>query len=550
MIETAADPRLALGTYLRDKWRLDKLLGRGGMATVFAATHRNGARAAVKVLHPELARDPQIKGRLLREGYVANAVQHPGIVRVLDDDVTEDGLVFLVMDLLEGETIKERWIREGRELPPLDVVDIAIAILEILSAAHQKGVVHRDIKPDNIFMVEGGGVRLLDFGIARLREGAADATHTGAMLGTPAFMAPEQALARWDQVDGRSDLFALGATIWTLISGRLVHSAKTIPELLVATATKQAEPFSSVAPGLPDELYQVVDRALVFEQQSRWPSAGEMLEATRAARVSLVCKGTVRLDPEANPFHEAEPRAPLTAAVPVSSEPVTAKRETGPNVALARTDVLQVRAPNERTQLLPAVEGAVVRPAVKTRPMPRTLASSALHLEPSDPRHPTPIRLQEPWPALPRAAERPVTAPATSTTVVTRRPKSLTWLGALAGVAAGAAAVTYLALPSDTATSDDQRASAPSSELAPSSVAGPPTTPPAVTATPTATTTASFGASSAPSATAPPVESTSQSATAPPRPSGPPKPPGTSRPVPSAPPKPCAVADIGTPRCS
>lgn len=136
---TAGDPRLKLGGYLRDKWRLDGQLGHGGMATVFAATHRNGSRGAIKILHPELAKDDVIRARFLREGYVANKVDHPGIVRVLDDDTTEDGIVFLVMELLEGETVKQRWVSNGRALPPVEVLALGEALLDVLIPTWLRG---------------------------------------------------------------------------------------------------------------------------------------------------------------------------------------------------------------------------------------------------------------------------------------------------------------------------------------------------------------------------------------------------------------------------
>src|SRR5579863_2888519 len=123
------------GVVLKDKWRVDALLGEGGVAAVYSATHRNGKRVAVKVLHPHLASMPEVRERFLREGYVANQVDHPGAVSVLDDDVTEDGLVFLVMDLLDGESLQERLAREG-QLSPDDVLVIADALLDVLSAAH------------------------------------------------------------------------------------------------------------------------------------------------------------------------------------------------------------------------------------------------------------------------------------------------------------------------------------------------------------------------------------------------------------------------------
>ena len=171
----AEDPLVArarsrLGRMLRGKWRLDALLGVGGMAAVYAATHRNGSRAAVKVLHSELTINPQVRNRFLREGYVANAVGHEGAVRVIDDDSAEDGSMFLVTELLDGETLEQRRIRCGGRLSEDEVLCLAEPLLDVLIAAHAKGVVHRDLKPENVFVTRNGQVKVLDFGIARLRE--------------------------------------------------------------------------------------------------------------------------------------------------------------------------------------------------------------------------------------------------------------------------------------------------------------------------------------------------------------------------------------------
>ena len=158
-----------LGMVLREKWRLQALLGVGGMAAVYAATHaNNGKRVALKVLHAELASNPEVKSRFLREGYVANKVEHPGSVQVLDDDTAEDGSPFLVMELLEGVTLEEHRERApGGVLSSAEVVIIGERILDVIAVAHEKGIVHRDIKPDNIFLTSNGVVKLLDFGIAR-----------------------------------------------------------------------------------------------------------------------------------------------------------------------------------------------------------------------------------------------------------------------------------------------------------------------------------------------------------------------------------------------
>ena len=273
--------RARVGAAMTQKYRLERLIGCGGMAAVYEAVHRNGHRVAIKVLHPHLCIESDLRKRFLREGYVANKVKHPGAVRVADDDVTEDGSVFLVMELLEGETLDARWQRHGRRMPLREVCDLASQLLDVLAAAHAQGVVHRDIKPENLFVTSEGVLKVLDFGIARLRDasGPEGATRTGRMIGTPAFMPPEQVLGRSRQIDGQTDLWAVGATMFTLAAGQFVHEAETMEEMLVHAGSRPARPVSAVLPSAPPGVARVIDRALAFKREERWPSARAMHSA-------------------------------------------------------------------------------------------------------------------------------------------------------------------------------------------------------------------------------------------------------------------------------
>ena len=169
-----------IGTVLNEKWTLERRIGIGGMGAVYAGCHRNGARAAIKVLHPELARNNEVRERFRREGYAANKVAHPGVVKVLDDDVIasgpDAGTAYLVMELLEGESLQER-LERGDSIGEHAFLEIADSVLDVLAVAHSCGVVHRDLKPENLFFArdEGGRarVKILDFGLARVQSAQA-----------------------------------------------------------------------------------------------------------------------------------------------------------------------------------------------------------------------------------------------------------------------------------------------------------------------------------------------------------------------------------------
>jgi len=295
----AIDPRSAnpaeeaeqrIGTVLKSRYRLDRILGIGGMATVYAATHRNLDEVAIKILHPSLSANQDISARFLREGYVANTVQHPGVVRVLDDDIADDGCAYLVMDLLNGESLQAR-LRRLERFEVADVLATAKELLDVLVAAHKKGIVHRDLKPDNLFLTSDGRLKVLDFGIARALAGPSVlATDAGRVLGTPAFMAPEQARGQSGEIDAQTDLWACGATMFTLLSGVHVHEAPNHEDVPRLAATTAARSVASVVSGLPPDVIALVDRALAFSKRDRWESAAAM----RSAVVAIMGRASAR----------------------------------------------------------------------------------------------------------------------------------------------------------------------------------------------------------------------------------------------------------------
>ncbi len=235
-----------VGTVLRGKYALVSVLGAGGMAAVYLGVHRNGHRVAVKVLHPETSADPDTRARFLREGYVANSIGHPGAVRVIDDDEAEDGAAFLVMELLEGETLHARAKRLGGRLPVAEALALGRDLCDVLAAAHAQGVVHRDIKPENLFLTTDRVLKVLDFGIARGRDvpGAMGTEHglthgharrscrRSRRSATTATSTPAPTCGPW------------AATLFTLVSGAWVHRGGDGGRLLVFAAHRAGARFA------------------------------------------------------------------------------------------------------------------------------------------------------------------------------------------------------------------------------------------------------------------------------------------------------------------
>lgn len=358
-----------VGMEIAGKWTLRRLLGVGGMASVYEAVHKNGRRVALKMLHPELSGVTEARERFLQESYAANRVAHEGAVPVLDDGVAEDGAPFLVMELLEGETLEARWQRHQCALPPFEVLTFMEQLLETLVAAHDHGIVHRDIKPENVFLTYGGDVKLLDFGIASMTHSKRHSrTQVGNTMGTPAFMPPEQARGRWEEVDEQSDIWSVGATMYALVAGRTVHDADTNNELLLASMTQPPAPVRTYAPELEASVAAVIDKAVAFEKTDRFVSCREMLEAVSRARLEM--EGTQQSPGIA--FHiplAGENLRPNSVPPPISSlRPVVTASALG-------TELMERQHPRLRRLLwVGAIFGAMLSAAAAYRV---TVASSS-----------------------------------------------------------------------------------------------------------------------------------------------------------------------------
>ncbi|MGZ3459249.1 MAG: serine/threonine-protein kinase [Archangium sp.] len=291
-------------------YRLTQLLGSGGMGTVYLAEQTIiGARVAVKVLHPDLARDDRLRARFYAEARTVNLIGHPNIVRIFDINESEDGLHYFVMEYLEGTPLSQL----PRPVEPGLLAWLLAQACDALEAVHRSGVVHRDLKPDNLLMVQRPGERptlkVLDFGVAKaLRDsGTQEQTMAGQVFGTPAYMAPEQWAGH--PVDGRADVYALGVTGYLLLTGQLPYPRGQLAELVLSP--EPPPPLRApheLAPGVPDTLSRALMRALARNAAERFPSALEFKKALLAS---------VRTAPR--PPAAPAPRA--TASMPIPTPP-------------------------------------------------------------------------------------------------------------------------------------------------------------------------------------------------------------------------------------
>ena len=338
-----------VGTVVDDKWTLERLLGVGGMAAVYAAKHRNGARAAVKVLHPDLSRHKEVRERFLREGYAANRVEHPGAVKVLDDDVVasgpEAGTAYIVMELLEGESLQER-LERGPPLGELDFLAIAASVLEVLEAAHARGVVHRDLKPENLFLVR-------DERTARKRVRSGSRCSTSGSRGSsrvrPSRRTGSRSARRRSCLPSRrrgASTRSTGARIssrsrrlvFACVPGRRIHEAPNPVDLVLKMSHLAAPKVRSVRPDVSEPCARVIDRALEFRREDRYESATAMLEDVRRAVTEIEARGPTQLAIGAVPPPRL-PVPPLPFAAPAPPVPPSASFDEHTTIQLGDEDL-------------------------------------------------------------------------------------------------------------------------------------------------------------------------------------------------------------------
>jgi len=339
-----------IGAVIADRYHVVRKLGEGGMGEVYLAEHvKMGRLSALKLIAPALAREADAIGRFTREAANASKITHPNIAAIYDFGETPDGLVYLAMEYVEGESLTALLRRHGA-LPLRRTAEIARQIAGALDAAHERGVVHRDLKPDNIMISPGRDgvdvVKVVDFGIAKASTGdgagGATVTKTGMVIGTPEYMSPEQLSG--ESVDGRSDTYSLGLVAFTMLSGALPFPRATLQEMLLMRLTERPRTLAEVRPEMswPIELQRVLDRALDRDPAVRHARSGDLgADLVRVAGVNAVASpapGTQPTAPSRSPLDAAPelaktvPIAPPRARATTRPLPSAPDSRTGPRV--------------------------------------------------------------------------------------------------------------------------------------------------------------------------------------------------------------------------
>ena len=302
-------------------YRILELLGEGGMGAVYLAEHPGiGRKAAVKVLHPALAQDREIVNRFFNEARAANAIHHPGIVETFDFGTLASGATYIIMEFLAGESLSARLKRDGR-LAAANAIELACQTADVLGAAHEQGIVHRDLKPDNMFLVPNPQrpghemVKVLDFGIAKLSQDFSGSgsvkTRTGTIMGTPVYMSPEQCRGT-KEVDHRSDIYALGIILYEMLCGAPPFVSEGHGELIHMHIAVEPVPPRAHDPGIPQQLEDVVLRALAKDPAKRFQTMSELQQSLRDCLTRTIEPAT-----HTTPFVD-QPRSSSSTTSPTS----------------------------------------------------------------------------------------------------------------------------------------------------------------------------------------------------------------------------------------
>ena len=343
------------GSLIDNKYRVEELLARGGMGVVYAATHTvSSKRVALKWMLPALGQIKGARERFIQEACATARIAHPNIVDIYDVG-SENGSAYLVMEYLRGETLADRMCRQ--RLPVVDAVALLMPALRGVAAAHKHGVIHRDLKPENIFLCfteygEELEPKVLDFGISKITSDEVRnlaLTHSGAVLGTPYYMSPEQVRGSRD-VDHRADIYAIGVILFEALTGERPFDAETYNELILKIATEPLPSIAAINPELDPRLVAIVERAMARDPKDRFPDVKSLAQALEPFSGGVRFRSMQTLSPhdkvsgdfpiaslevEAPPAESAPAPAPSLSTPPVASAPATAKPRRAARAVLA-----------------------------------------------------------------------------------------------------------------------------------------------------------------------------------------------------------------------
>jgi len=377
---------MELGRVLADRYRIEAVLGRGAVGAVYRATDLRTRRpCAIKILHAAVGEDTDAHARFVNEGQVVAQLFHPNIVEMQEFGTAEDGMPFLVMEMLQGPTLLDV-VRGAARLPLPRVIDIARQVGSALHAAHSVGIVHRDIKPQNIVLhreaPEAGlaagkeVVKVVDFGLSRILSARSQHTAPGIIVGTIEYMSPESTTGRRQDIDARTDQWALAVVVYRLLSGKLPYQSPDPVRLLLSIRSDRHVPLAQLVPALPPFVSEAVERALAKDKQDRFESVQDFVRALQG--LPLRTSASVRGD-SSGLSHTAQP-APVPQATPVEpSAPYAEYR------AVARSGERSLDRRGE-TLSAPALSGHSVRvtetpvPTVATPVRPSRPALDAQHM--------------------------------------------------------------------------------------------------------------------------------------------------------------------------
>jgi serine/threonine-protein kinase len=409
------DAEIQAGAVLAETYEVTRLLGQGGMGAVWEATHLRlpGKRVAIKVLLGVADPGSEVYLRFRREAEIASRLGHPNIVEVHDFNLLPSGKPYLVLEFLEGESLEARLARGPLTLE--QALSIARQIGSALQAAHIHGVVHRDLKPANVFLVStvvdgepAIQVKVLDFGISKIRGSQTLQTKDMILLGTPQYMAPEQAQGRNTEIDARTDEFALGAIVYETLTGKPPFSGENLPEVVYKIVHERPQPLNTLVPGLPVHVIATVERALEKNADQRFPDVTSFIAALTQRASPMAANSLVSsVSPLAGTVASATTPASTPAPAAVSGPASVPSGSWGSDstVASARVPVLALSPPTSPSSPLP------------TSPTSPTPPPAALI-----PSMPTPPPTPPPTPLMPSMPVTPATPPATTPEAVAVKP--------------------------------------------------------------------------------------------------------------------------------